>query len=52
MIDELMHNGDVIKSDIHSTDAHRGYNETIFAATHLLGVSYTPGIKNLKTNTL
>lgn len=50
VIDGLMHN-DVIKSDIHSTDTH-GYSEAIFAATHLLGVSYAPRIKNLKKQTL
>lgn len=41
-----MHN-DVVKSDIHSTDTH-GYTEAIFGATHLLGFSYAPRIKNLK----
>ena len=50
VIDGLMRN-DVIKSDIHSTDTH-GYNEAIFAATHLLGFSYAPRIKNLKKQTL
>ncbi|MCK5284634.1 MAG: Tn3 family transposase, partial [Alphaproteobacteria bacterium] len=50
VIDGLMHN-DVIKSDIHSTDTH-GYSEAIFAATHLLGVSYAPRIKNLKKQVL
>jgi len=50
VIDGLMHN-DVIKSDIHSTDTH-GYSEAIFAATHLLGVSYAPRIKNLKKQAL
>lgn len=50
VIDGLMHN-DVIKSDIHSTDTH-GYSEAIFAATHLLGFSYAPRIKNLKKQTL
>lgn len=49
VIDGLMHN-DVIKSDIHSTDTH-GYSEAIFAATHLLGISYAPRIKNLKKQT-
>jgi TnpA family transposase len=46
VIDGLMHN-DVVKSGIHSTDTH-GYSEVIFAATHLLGFSYAPRIKNLK----
>ena len=50
VIDGLMRN-DVIKSDIHSTDTH-GYSEAIFAATHLLGFSYAPRIKNLKKQTL
>jgi len=50
VIDGLMHN-DVIKSDIHSTDTH-GYSEAIFAATHLLGFSYAPRIKNLKKQVL
>ena len=45
-----MHN-DVVKSDIHSTDTH-GYSEAIFAATHLLGFSYAPRIKNLKKQNL
>lgn len=50
VIDGLMYN-DVIKSDIHSTDTH-GYSEAIFAATHLLGFSYAPRIKNLKKQVL
>ncbi|MBW2664225.1 MAG: Tn3 family transposase [Deltaproteobacteria bacterium] len=50
VIDGLMHN-DVIKSDIHSTDSH-GYSETIFGATHLLGFSFAPRIKNLKRQRL
>jgi TnpA family transposase len=41
-----MHN-DGVKSDIHSTDTH-GYTEAICGATHLLGFSYAPRIKNLK----
>jgi TnpA family transposase len=41
-----MHN-DVVKSDLHSTDTH-GYTEAIFGATHFLGFSYAPRIKNLK----
>lgn len=36
---------------IHSTDTH-GYSEAIFAATHLLGFSYAPRIKNLKKQSL
>lgn len=50
VIDGLMRN-DVVKSDIHSTDTH-GYSEAIFAATHLLGFSYAPRIKNLKKQQL
>lgn len=50
VIDGLMYN-DVIKSDIHSTDTH-GYSEAIFAATHLLGFSFAPRIKNLKKQAL
>ena len=45
VIDGLMHN-DVVKSDIHSTDAF-GYSEAIFATSHLVGVSYAPRFKNL-----
>ena len=43
VIDGLMRN-DVVKSDIHSTDSH-GYSEAIFAAAHLLGISYAPRLK-------
>ena len=50
VIDGLMHN-DVVKSDIHSTDTH-GYSEVIFGATHLLGFSFAPRIKNLKKQKL
>ncbi|MFT7087478.1 MAG: TnpA family transposase [Rickettsiales bacterium] len=50
MIDGLMHN-DEIRSDIHSTDTH-GYTETIFAATHMLGIFFAPRIKNLKKQKL
>lgn len=50
VIDGLMRN-DVIRSSIHSTDTH-GYSEAIFAATHLLGFSYAPRIKNLKKQVL
>ena len=46
VIDGLMHN-DVVKSDIHSTDAF-GYSEAIFATSFLIGVAYAPRIKNLK----
>jgi TnpA family transposase len=50
VIDGLMHN-DVVKSDIHSTDTH-GYNEMIFAVTHLLGISFAPRIKNFQKQNL
>lgn len=50
VIDGLMHN-DVVKSDIHSTDAF-GYSEAIFATSHLLGFSYAPRFKNLKRQRL
>jgi TnpA family transposase len=50
VIDGLMRN-DVVKSDIHFTDAH-GFSEAIFAVTHLLGVSFAPRIKNLKKQNL
>lgn len=50
VIDGLMRN-DVVRSDIHSTDTH-GYSEAIFGATHLLGFSYAPRIKNLKKQSL
>ena len=46
VIDGLMHN-DVVKSDIHSTDAF-GYSEAIFATSFLIGVAYAPPFKNLK----
>ena len=36
VVDGLMHNNDVVKSDIHSTDTH-SYTEAVFALTHLLG---------------
>lgn len=50
VIDGLMYN-DVVKSDIHSTDAF-GYSEAIFATSHLLGFSYAPRFKNLKRQRL
>ena len=50
VIDGLMHN-DVVKSDIHSTDTH-GYSEVIFGVMHLLGFSFAPRIRNLKTQRL
>ena len=40
-----MHN-EVVKSDIHSTDAF-GFSELVFAVSHLLGFSYAPRFKNL-----
>jgi TnpA family transposase len=50
VIDGLMHN-EVVKSDIHSTDAF-GYTEAIFTASHLAGFSYAPRFKNLKRQRL
>jgi TnpA family transposase len=50
VIDGLMHN-EVVKSDIHSTDAF-GYSEAIFAISHVLGFSYAPRFKNLKRQRL
>jgi TnpA family transposase len=44
VIDGLMHN-EVVKSDIHSTDAF-GFSEMVFAVSHLLGFSYAPRFKN------
>jgi TnpA family transposase len=46
VIDGFLHN-DVVKSDIHSTDAF-GYSEAIFATSNLVGVAYAPRFKNLK----
>ena len=39
VIDGLMHN-EVVKSDIHSTDAF-GFSELVFAVSHLLGTGST-----------
>ncbi|MGI9451189.1 MAG: Tn3 family transposase [Geminicoccaceae bacterium] len=50
VIDGLMRN-DVVQSAIHSTDSH-GYAEAIFAAAHLIGVSYAPRLKNIAKQTL
>ena len=50
VIDGLLHN-EVVKSDIHSTDAF-GYTEAIFATSHLTGFSYAPRFKNLKRQRL
>ncbi len=41
-----LNNNDVIKTDIHSTDTH-GYTELIFAATHFMGTTFAPRIKNI-----
>lgn len=49
-IDGLLHN-EVVQSDIHSTDTH-GYNEIIFAITHLLGISFAPRIADFKSQHL
>ncbi len=46
VIDGLLKN-DVVKSDIHSTDAF-GYSEAIFATSFLVEVAYAPRFKNLK----
>jgi TnpA family transposase len=45
VIDGLMHN-EVVKSDIHSTDAF-GFSKLVFAVSHLLDFSYAPRFKNL-----
>ncbi len=37
---------DVPNVDIHSTDTH-GYTESIFAATHMLGISFAPRLKKV-----
>ena len=50
VIDGLLHNN-IVKSDIHSTDTH-GYTELVFAASHLLGFSFAPRIKNVKKQLL
>ena len=50
VIDGLMHN-EVVKSDIHSTDAF-GFSELVFAVSHLLGFSYAPRFKNLERQRL
>lgn len=50
VIDGLLNN-DVVKSDIHSTDTH-GFTEIIFGLTNILGFSFAPRIKNLKTQQL
>ena len=46
----LMHN-EVVKSDIHSTDAF-GFSEMVFAVSHLLAFSYAPRFKNLSRQRL
>jgi len=48
VIDGLMHH-EVVKSDIHSTDAF-GFSELVFAVSHLLGFSYAPRFKNLSAS--
>jgi len=50
VIDGLMHN-EVVKSDIHSTDAF-GFSEMVFAVSHLLAFSYAPRFKNLSRQRL
>jgi len=44
VIDPLLHNEDVV-SDTHATDTH-GYTEIVFSICNLLGVDFTPRIKN------
>ena len=41
-----LNNNDVPHIDIHSTDTH-GYTESIFAATHFLGISFAPRLKKV-----
>lgn len=41
-----LNNNDVIKTYIHSTDTH-GYTELIFSATHFMGSTFAPRIKNV-----
>jgi TnpA family transposase len=50
VMDGLMQN-EVVKSDIHSTDAF-GFSELVFAVSHLLGFSYAPRFKNLERQRL
>jgi TnpA family transposase len=50
VIDGLIHN-EVVKSDIHSTDAF-GFSELVFAVSHLLGFSSAPRFKNLERQRL
>jgi Tn3 transposase DDE domain len=50
VIDGLIHN-EVVKSDIHSTDAF-GFSELVSAVSHLLGFSYAPRFKNLQCQRL
>lgn len=45
VLDGLLHNED-LKSTMHSTDTH-GYSEMVFAASHLIGVSFAPRIKDV-----
>jgi len=41
----------VAKTNIHSTDTH-GYTESIFAATHFMGISFAPRIKKISKQKL
>jgi hypothetical protein len=50
VMDGLMQN-EVVKSDIHSTDAF-GFSELVFAVSHLLGFSCAPRCKNLERQRL
>ena len=44
IVDALLHNEDVL-SDTHATDTH-GYTEVVFGICNLLGIDFTPRIKN------
>lgn len=46
-----LNNNEVSKINIHSTDTH-GFTESIFAATHFMGVSFAPRIKNIGKQTI
>jgi len=45
VLDGLLHN-ESFESGMHSTDTH-GYSEMVFAASHLIGVSFAPRIKDI-----
>lgn len=50
VMDGLLHN-EVVKSVIHSTDTY-GFMESVFTATHFIGTSFAPRIKNIKKQTI